>query len=435
MMRHAPTSRLACAFTMPDRLFLSRMGLMGLLLFLTACNSGSLTPGTFDVLPSQVNGGNGRAFHTAVVDPATGDVVVIGGQGPDGTALANTSYAERLARAEVSFVPEIRLDPTLGRVNPVAVAAGTDILVLTGQASSGIDTTGVAAFNTPEALSATSPPVSGGERLPLSTNFVPISDPIGFPGGITGAAVIRTSGGRTFQLGGRDGVGPLTAIFEVTGNLLVPVIDMAVAREGHTVSELADGTLLIVGGWGTSALPLLSAEIFDPVQGTSQLLTAAEGPLIARAAHTATASSDGCQVLIYGGLAATGTSLTTQAEVFELGANAGCPGAVNRFRVVFHDISLPVSRIYHTATLLANGDVLLVGGIVSDAGAISGTAQLYHFDVNQLVAAPGSLTFPRFGHTATRLQDSTVVIIGGLGGSPASPNMAVASERYLPLVL
>jgi hypothetical protein len=68
-------------------------------------------------------------------------------------------------------------------------------------------------------------------------------------------------------------------------------------------------------------------------------------------------------------------------------------------------------RLWHTATLLTNGKVLIAGGSVGfDAPAA--TAELYDPD-SGIFTLTGDMTTPRYGHTATLLPDGRVLIAGG----------------------
>ena len=76
--------------------------------------------------------------------------------------------------------------------------------------------------------------------------------------------------------------------------------------------------------------------------------------------------------------------------------------------------SMSVPRHGHTATVLADGRVLIVGGL-DNSGPLS-AAEI--FDPNQKTfTLAGNLVNARFGHTATLLADGRVLIAGGQDAS------------------
>jgi hypothetical protein len=138
---------------------------------------------------------------------------------------------------------------------------------------------------------------------------------------------------------------PGQAGFSATGS-------MAVARGYDSATALADGRVLIAGGRNDSAR-LASAELYDPATGK---FSPTGSMAHARDSHTATLLSDG-RVLIVGGLGA-GTSLAflASAEVYDPASDSFSPAG-----------TMAVGRAQHTATLLADGGVLIAGG-VNDSG-------------------------------------------------------------------
>jgi hypothetical protein len=93
---------------------------------------------------------------------------------------------------------------------------------------------------------------------------------------------------------------------------------------------------------------------------------------------------------------------------------------------------MSTQRMYHTATLLPNGRVLIAGGHAGGY-AVWATAELYD-PSNGTFGATGSMTKSRTGHTATLLPDGKVLIAGGavsVGGTGSSAQ--ASAEVYDPV--
>ena len=69
--------------------------------------------------------------------------------------------------------------------------------------------------------------------------------------------------------------------------------------------------------------------------------------------------------------------------------------------------------MYHTATLLPNGKVLVAGGVVT-AAILLASAELYD-PATGTWTATGSLNTARYYHTATLLPNGKVLVAGGDG--------------------
>ena len=78
--------------------------------------------------------------------------------------------------------------------------------------------------------------------------------------------------------------------------------------------------------------------------------------------------------------------------------------------------SLGTARYGHTATLLPNGKVLVVGGWGFGYLDFKGSAELYD-PTTGIWSHTGSLNTPRYAHTATLLPNRNVLVAGGWGGT------------------
>jgi large repetitive protein len=309
--------------------------------------------------------------------------------------------------------------------------------------------------------------------------------------------------GYGFQVAGAELYDPSTGTFTATGN--------TATWSAHSATLLADGRVLIAGGYGIGGALSRRAELYDPDTGT---FTGTGEMTTARLGFGATRLMNG-KVLFLGGEAArppfladltaelydpatgaftpTGTfvgagpvggsaTLLADGRVLVVGAYSGLAGLydpgtgtfsptgrpsglrhsailLTNGKVLFtggmgdngEDIhaelydpvtglfnptgDMTTPRLDHSATLLADGTVLLAGSqrTGSDGGRVFGSAELYD-SVTGTFSATGNMITPRFGHAAPLLADGTVLIVGT--GSEYSDSVPVPpAELYHPLVL
>ena len=173
-------------------------------------------------------------------------------------------------------------------------------------------------------------------------------------------------------------------------------------RLGHTVVTLADGTVMVAGGWNDFLRVLETVEIYDP---DTEKWIAVSDMSVPRALHSATVLKDG-RVLVAGGgkMGSAGTRMGAEGPFLET-AEMYDP-ATGEWSATG---SMAEGRAVHTATLLDDGTVLVIGG-----GSTLATAEIYDPATGTWSAA-GNLGEGRVLHTATLLGDGRVLVTGSLG--------------------
>ncbi|MCW5635143.1 MAG: Ig-like domain-containing protein [Rubrivivax sp.] len=340
------------------------------------------------------------APEVAVLDPATGLAQSVG-EGSTQVSAASGSVSGsatlRVTRPVLQFLA----------ITPAPAYAGIGIatpLTATGTYTDGTttDLTGQVVWT------STSPAVSLGPRpgevrgLALGTTTIVASlesvtveaplvivaaawSPAPSPdGGNFADAAVVLQDGRVLALSGRN-----AQVFDPSTHRWSAAAAMPSDHGGgYSATLLADGRVMVAGG------RVSTVELFDPSTGAWSV---AASMSTVRREHTATLLADG-GVLVVGGrdlAGQTGTVLASAERYDPRSSNWSSAG------------SLSTGRTLHTATLLADGRMVVVGG------AAETTADIYDPATNTW-SQTAQMNVDRTQHTATLLRDGRVLVVGGV---------------------
>lgn len=161
----------------------------------------------------------------------------------------------------------------------------------------------------------------------------------------------------------------------------------------YLATAMADGRVLVTGGQNAAGETLRSAATFDPIANTFQPTGEMAVP---RVKHAAALLTDG-RVLIIGGSDNRGYSNRfTSTEIFDPASGRFAPGP---------DLQWGRHKIRDAVVVMPGGDVLIAGGAV----------RLERFDPVEQVFVPvtGELSGPQMFATATLLASGEVLVLGG----------------------
>lgn len=168
------------------------------------------------------------------------------------------------------------------------------------------------------------------------------------------------------------------------------------SRSMHTSTLLNNGKVLSTGGKFSTGYSLPITELYDSTSGTWLQIMESSPQHVARYGHTATMLPNG-KVLVVGGKSVNGDSSLGSAELYDPVSGQWIQTG-----------GLHAARWQHTATLLPNGKVLVAGGEYA-----GGTAELYDSDTGQWTATTNNLSAQHQQHTATLLPSGKVLVAGG----------------------
>lgn len=359
----------------------------------------------------------GRAFHAAAT-LRDGSLLFVGGsptawRPEQATAPRATASVERLDGNALRFSDDSPCDLPRGclqrpRVGHTATHLALDdtVIIAGGAAAGGTATT---ATDTTEIYSAASGAFFEGP--PLGTAR-------------TEHAAVALAPNQVALVSGRSGEALTDGAELYRRGALTPLPRLRQARRNFTLTALAEGTLIVAGGFDARDLPLASTELLLP--GAPQW-TAGPPLRVARAHHTATLLANDT-VLLVGGLGEGGLA-TPAVEQLDL----------QESRLV---VELTTPRWDHTTSLLRDGRLLVVGGFALNINGSPSNS----FDELQ-ISSSGSfnararccLRLPRAGHSATVLSSGWLLVAGGLtemvppgsGGGTAVPQVTDTAEVFV----
>ncbi|MEM8933801.1 MAG: kelch repeat-containing protein, partial [Acidobacteriota bacterium] len=337
-----------------------------------------------------------RRRHTAtLLDGASDRVLVFGGLGVDGQALASAETFDGATWSQPVLAP-------IGRYDHTATLLAEGRVLMAG----GVGT--------------------GGEILDEVQLYDPVDRTFETLAPMTVErsehAAVTLHSGRILVIGGRNASGALAQVerFDPISRRWSTVAPMAQARALHSATLLPSGKVLVAGGE-----PAAAAELYDPT--TDSWAPTLEQPKRRSGRQTATLLPSG-EVLVFGQPGDT----VSIAEVYEPATDS------------WDLVEAGFSRESHTATLLPSGEVLIIGGyssFVIDAGgggsnaldAIHPSAERYALDVERSRR-------PTIACTDTLLDygtDPGTAILGSQlrGDSETSGGTRASSASDLPTIL
>jgi hypothetical protein len=209
---------------------------------------------------------------------------------------------------------------------------------------------------------------------------------------------------------------PATGTFSATGS-------MAVARDSAVAALLPGGKVLVAGGYTTTSLAVASAEVYDPATGTFSPTASLSVPR----GNAAAARLRNGDVLVTGGYSAFPGAGTATAETYSAATGTFAPTA-----------PMAVPRGDHTATAMPDGSVLVVGGFTQVPFLGLTLASIERYDpATRAFRADGALGLARGRHLAVALADGGVLVAGGLSqccSAGRSAELLAAPDRTPPVL-
>jgi len=302
------------------------------------------------------------------------------------------------ADGTVTLAHALAIAPSIVSITPNTASNSADIDMVE------IEGTGFMEGATVKLAKAGQPDITASNVTVLASNLIVCSLPItGTADGEWDVAVVNPNGlSATLARGIR------------IGGYWLPVASMPQPRQQHTATLLADGKLLVAGGWG-DVWAYAASVIYDPA---ADGWTDTGAMSVGRYEQSAVLLTNG-DVLVSGGWDENG-NLVAPAEIYN--STAGVWSIAG---------SMTTPRASHTTTLLPDGKVLTVGGYDANGNAIT-SSELYD-PATGVWTSTGPIAHARYRHTASLLPNGKVMICGGTAAASPWPSTAMSSaELYDP---
>lgn len=347
-----------------------------------------------------------RAGHTATLLP-DGQVLVVGGSAGTGGAAVELGTAERYDSVTNSWRPAAPLaEPRAGHT---ATLLNDGTVLVTGGAGAGGELADAVRYD------------------PKTDRWSPAGRLATARAGHTATLLadgrVLVAGGETTTSDGRVAAVATAEIYDPATNRWSAAGTLAEGRSNAAATVLDKDHVLVAGGASSAGAALTSAEVFDVRTGRWQ---STASMAVARLNYTLTMLGNGLAIAVGGGSGgATGPGGLTllaapgggpSAELCDPKAGTWSPAA-----------SVAADPSLHTATLLRDGRLLIVGGVDAGGGTYLTTAEEYDPTANSWLTIP--MTAPRARHTATLLPDGTVLVVGG---EDNQGDTLATAERFMP---
>ncbi|MCA9667609.1 MAG: hypothetical protein KC503_18545 [Myxococcales bacterium] len=416
----------------------------GALGFARAFHSATALPnGELLLVGGVANRADGRLFVTSTIEvyePRTGTFRALVGDRPDGRAFHDAILLDGPSEGpyDLLLVGGVTVDPSAPGL-PTLVRGGADdaLPLLPGDGGRAADSVLLRYYpdaDPPQAQVLRASPALGARAFHASAVVGQRRVVIG------GLAAI--SGGRLSTI---DELAVLDTTNQTSHG---GPFALARARVGAAAAAIDARTVLVFGGnldsaqgaEANEAIELVNLDEATPAGSIAQLEPGSLGRVSARAHATLdvlSGAGGARELLLVGGLR---VEAGAAREVESTRTIAGLSQVGDVVRVVDIDAAALTPVAYHRTVALDDETLLIIGGSpgaarCSDSAALCGSTAVRRYNRTAGLAAAPELRDARFGHSATLLSDGTVVVVGGFdvqqGGAQPGQLVARTSAEVL----